>query len=271
VKKWFLILIVNVGCAQSLDDSASIDGGRTRDGAIEDEDTGEPGDDTGSAEDSSITPPIDSGTTITDSGTSVTDSGTILKDTGVADTGTIAKDTGPTGPITGGPCASGAAGATALRIRFYNGGGKPTVSYDVWGLPDKSRQKVGVYGYSIGYTVGPWADPYLGEGGLALDSSNFIDIELSTIGLSSIPRATLSLYGRSYNTTASGSFSWQTAKGIGATPSNSMWNSTPYRWYGGDATAYFTAGNGGTLLRIKAGPSSGSVVVNKIELCMEAS
>lgn len=268
MKKLVFLVFVALGCAQSVDDGAAIDGGRSRDndsGGI-DEDTGG-GDSSVGVDTGGVS---DTGATTTDTGT-VTDTGTTTKDTGtvVIDTGTVVTDTGPTGPITGGPCVSGASGATAIRIRFYNGGGKPTVSYDVWGLPDKARQKVGVYGYSIPYTVPAWADPYLGEGGLQLDSSNFIDIELSTVGLSSISSARLSIYGRSYNTTASGSFTWQTFKGTGA--SESISNVAPYRWYGGNATASFVPSDSGVLLRIKAGPPSGSLVVNKIELCMEAS
>ncbi len=265
MKKLVFLAFAALGCAQSLSDGAGIDGGPSReDSAAVDEDTGT------SPADSSVA--NDSGT-VTDTGTSTKDTGTVTVDTGTAskDTGTVVMDTAPSGPITGGPCVSGASGATAIRIRFYNGGGRPTVAYDVWGLPDKSREKVGVYGYSIPYTVPAWADPYLGEGGLQLDSSNFVDIELSTIGLSSIASATLSIYGRSYNTTASGSFNWQTFKGTGATPTNFVSNVAPYQWYGGDATVSFVPGDSGALLRIKAGPSSNSLVVNKIELCMEAS
>jgi hypothetical protein len=35
-------------------------------------------------------------------------------------------------------------------------------------------------------------------------------------------------------------------------------------------TAAISAGNNGVLIRIKAGPSSGSLVVNRIEICMQA-
>lgn len=274
MKQLCILLVAAMGCAHSVESGGTPRG----DGAIDEEDTSTTIDDSAGGEDDTSAPGVDTGTTTadtrtttTDSSTTPTDTGTTPRDTGVADTGTPVVDTGPTGPITGGPCVSGASGATAIRVRFYNGGGKPTVAYDVWGLPNKTRQKVGVYGYTIPYTVPGWADPYLGEGGLQLDSSNFIDIELSTVGLSSITSATLSLYGRSYSTGTSGSFNWQTFKGTGATPSNSMSNVTPYRWSNGTATAAFVPGDGGVLLRIKAGPSSNSLVVNKIELCMEAS
>jgi hypothetical protein len=35
-------------------------------------------------------------------------------------------------------------------------------------------------------------------------------------------------------------------------------------------TTEISPGDDGVLLRIKAGPSSGALVVNRIELCMEA-
>jgi hypothetical protein len=35
-------------------------------------------------------------------------------------------------------------------------------------------------------------------------------------------------------------------------------------------TTEISAGNGGVKIRIKAGPNSGALVVNKIELCMQA-
>ena len=185
------------------------------------------------------------------------------------------------GPITGGPCSSGATGATAFRLRWAGSGAGSTAyaAYDVEGLPDKTTLHMGAYGYSIGYTP-TFDDPFLGVGGLALDSSGFVDVDFSTVGLTSITRATLSIKGRSFNTTASGSFSWQTASGVGATPSGAVANSAPYAWYGplpflgsggpiGDVTAVVQPGK--TIkLRIKAGPPSGSLVVNLIELCLEA-
>ena len=64
----------------------------------------------------------------------------------------------------------------------------------------------------------------------------------STVGLSSIKKVTLAVYGRSFATTTSGSVSWQTFKGIGASPSGGVANSTPYQWYSADATAYSRAG-----------------------------
>lgn len=184
--------------------------------------------------------------------------------------GTDAAIDGPPGVITGGPCLSGQAGATAYRIRWANAGGKATVVYEVNGLPDKSRDKAGAYGYVIGFTP-QFVDPFLGDGGLLLDSSSFVDLELTTVGVAQIASARLSIFGRSFNTTASGSFNWQTFDGTGATPSNLVSNAAPYKWYAGDMTAALDPSDSGVLIRIKAGPSSGSLVVHRIELCLQAS
>jgi len=182
----------------------------------------------------------------------------------------IPPDLTPAGPITGGPCLSGAIGATAFRVHWTDSGGRATVSYDVHGLPDKTRWKVGVYGYGVGFTP-QFVDPFLGSGGLQLDSSDFIDVELSTVGVSRITSASLSLFGRSYSTGTSGSFNWMTFTGSGSTPLNHVSNVAPYRWYSGDATAAIAPSDRGILLRIKAGGSSNSLVVNRLELCIHAS
>lgn len=175
----------------------------------------------------------------------------------------------PAGIITGGPCSSGAAGATAYRMRWANSGGSATPVYEVHGLPDKTRNHVGAYGYQIGFTAS-YVDPYLAQGGLQLDGSDFVDIDLSTVGVASISSAKLSLYGRSYNTTASGSFNWQTFEGTGSTATNFVSNVAPYAWYTADMTTEISPGDGGIKIRIKAGPNSGALVVNRIEICVQA-
>ena len=93
---------------------------------------------------------------------------------------------------------------------------------------------------------------------------------LTTVGVATISNATLSVYGRSFNTTAPGSFHWQTFDGTGAAPTNLVSNSAPYQWYSAAMTTEISPGDNGVLVRIKAGPSSGSLIVNRIEICMTA-
>ena len=175
----------------------------------------------------------------------------------------------PAGVITGGPCSSGATGATAYRVRWADAGGTAQVVYEVNGLPDHSRDHTGAFG-QIGFTP-RFVDPFLGDGGLQLDGSDFVDIELTTNGVANIASATLSIFGRSFNTTASGSFNWQTFVDVGSTPTNFVSNVAPYRWYSADMTSALAPGDPNTLIRIKAGPASGVLVVNRIEICVVAS
>jgi hypothetical protein len=198
--------------------------------------------------------------------------GSITDGPGTGDSGTGGPDAAPDGPpgvITGGPCLSGQAGQTAYRIRWANAGGQAQVVYEVNGLPDQSRDKAGAYGYVIGF-VPQFVDPFLGDGGLLLNSSDFVDLELTTAGVAQIASARLSIFGRSYNTTTSGSFNWQTFDGTGAAPANLVSNAAPYQWYSADMTTELSPGDTGVLIRIKAGPSSGSLVVHRIELCLQA-
>lgn len=183
----------------------------------------------------------------------------------------VPRDTGarPDVPVTGG-CISGAPGRYAARFRWTGSGSRASVSYEANTLPDRSRWRVTAASRAIGYTP-VWGDPFLGEGGLDLSGTVFMHVELSTAGLSSIRGVTLAIYGRSYNISASGSFSWMSFDGAGAAPSGSVANSAPYRWYRADATDAFRPGNSGVLLRISPGPPSGSLVVNRVELCFDAS
>lgn len=173
----------------------------------------------------------------------------------------------PAGIITGGPCLSGQPGKTAYRVRWAKSGSSAYVVYEVNGLPDKSRDHTGAFGYQIGFTP-QYVDPFLAQGGLQLDGSSFVDIELTTVGVSQIASAKLAVYGRSFNTTASGSFNWQTFDGTGSTPTNFVSNVAPYAWYAADMTTELSPGDNGVLIRIKAGPNSGTLVVNRIELCL---
>ncbi|MEO6952813.1 MAG: hypothetical protein ABI321_13485, partial [Polyangia bacterium] len=227
------------------------------------EDGGANGMDLGAAGDASAP------TTTTDGGgTDFSGSGT---DGGSGSDGGSGTDGSSAGIITGGPCASGANGATAYRVRWAGTGAGSTAYpvYEVNGLPDKTRDHTGAYTYQIG-SAAEWDDPYLGAGGLVLDGGDFVDIEISMGGIAHVTSATLAILGRSFATTSDGSFSWQTASGTGATAIDAVSNVAPYAWYGADVTAVIDAGDTGLLLRMKAGPSSDSLVVNRIELCLVA-
>jgi len=187
-----------------------------------------------------------------------------------ADASPDVREAGVDVPPTGG-CVSGAVGTHVARFRWTGttSGSRASVSYEANTLPDRSRWRVTAASRSIGYTP-VFGDPFLGEGGLELSGTVFIDVELSTAGLGAISNVTLAVYGRSYNTTASGSFAWRTFSGSGATPSGFVSNVAPYRWYRADATASFVPGDSGVLLRITPGPPSGALVVSRVEVCFDA-
>ncbi len=248
-----LVAMFAIACGPPIrgrDDDASIGGG---------DDDASAGSDSGGGGD-------DGGATGNDGGGN--DGGTGNDGGSVQDGGSAMPDA-PAGIITGGPCQSGQPGAAAYRIRWAQSGSTAYVVYEVNGLPDKTPDHAGAYGYQIGFTPS-YVDPFLAQGGLQLDGSDFVDLELSTSGVSSIASAKLSIYGRSFNTTASGSFSWQTINGVGSTATNFVSNVAPYQWYSADMTSELPVNRDGVLVRIKAGPNSGSLVVNKIELCLQA-
>jgi hypothetical protein len=192
-------------------------------------------------------------------------------DAGGADAGGFDAGRADAGDPTGG-CVSGATGTHVVRFQWTGttSGSTAYVVYEANTLPDRTRWRVTAASRSIGYTP-VFRDPFLGEGGLDLSGTVFIDVEISTSGLSSVRGATLSIYGRSFSTTASGSFSWMSFSGSGATPSGFVSNVAPYRWYGADATDALPAGDGSTLLRIEAGPPSGALIVARGEICFDAS
>ncbi|MCB9592009.1 MAG: hypothetical protein H6719_04690 [Sandaracinaceae bacterium] len=175
------------------------------------------------------------------------------------------------GPPPGATCLSGGTGTHVLRFRWAGSLGDPVayVVYEANTLPDTTRWHVSAASRSIGYRP-VFADPFLGEGGLDLSGTVFIDVELSTSGLSRVRNATLAIYGRSFNTTTSGSFEWMSFSGSGASPYAGVSNAAPYAWYGASATSALPAGDSGTLLRIEAGPPSNALVVNRVEICFDA-
>jgi hypothetical protein len=193
-------------------------------------------------------------------------------DASAADAGAI--DAGPA-PFDagrpGGGCISGALGTHVVRFRWEGtvSGERATVRYEENTLPDIARWRVSAAAMSFDY-VPTFSDPFLGEGGLELSGTAFIDVELSTGGLGAVTSATLAIYGRSFHTTSSGSFSWQTFSDTGEAPSGSVSNVAPYRWYLADATTALPASDDGTLLRIRAGPPSDALIVNRVEICFDA-
>ncbi len=267
MSRWSGLLVLLVACGHPRGNDSGRDAAGTGDDASDTILDAARGDDGGGTGDDGGGTGDDGGGTGSDGGVDP-DAMIVLDDASV-----VVHDAAPDAPagiITGGPCSSTTDGATAYRIRWANGGGTAYVVYEVYGLPDTSSYSASANGYQIGFTPS-YVDPYLAQGGLLLDGSDFVDLHLSTVGVSQITSATLAVYGRSFNTTASGSFYWQTIEGVGSTPTNFVSNVAPYQWYAADMTTEISPGKSGVLIRIKAGPSSGSLVVNRIELCMQAS
>ena len=279
-----VLVLLGGGCADpgsrrdaGIPDDASLDDGGDLDGAGIDAAAMDGGSSDAGAHDAATDGGMDAGPT----DSSVGDSG--VGDSGAADAASA--DAGPTDggtpdtgtPDTGTPdagtgsCISGATGRYAIRFRWLGSGAGSTayVRYDLNDLPDSSRWHVSAASRSFSYTP-VFDDPFLGDGGLDLSGTVFMDVELSTVGLSSIRNVTIAIRGRSFNTTASGSFHWMTFSGSGAAPTNLVANSAPYEWYGADATSAFVTGDGGALLRIMPGPSSNSLVVASVEICFDA-
>jgi hypothetical protein len=170
-----------------------------------------------------------------------------------------------------GGCISGATGTYAARFRWAGNGpsSRAYVQYDLNNFPDASRWKAGAYSRgAVGYQP-VFTDTFLGVGGLEMGGTVFMDVELSTARISTIRKVSLAILGRSFNTTAGGSFSWQSFDGTGATPSGFVSNVAPYRWYVADATAAFRPGNPGVLLRISPGGPSGTLIVSRVEICID--
>ena len=255
--------------SSSQDGGGRSDGGRSDATAPGDRDSGA-FDDGGSLGDGGTS---DDGGSLGDGGTS--DDGS-LGDSGTSDGGSFgdggSSDSGTdSGSVFPGGCISGATGNYAARFRWAGNGpsSRAYVQYDLNNFPDASRWRAGAYSRgAVGYNP-VFSDTFLGAGGLDMGGTVFMDVELSTARLSTIRRVTLAILGRSFNTTASGSFSWMTFDGAGATPSGLVANSAPYKWYLADATTAFRPGNAGVLLRISPGGPSGTLVVNRVEVCID--
>lgn len=167
------------------------------------------------------------------------------------------------------PCLSGGNGKYVARFKWLGNGpsSRAYVRYESNTLPDTSRWKAGANARNVGYQP-VFQDTFLGEGGLQMSGTVFMDVELSTQG-ASYTKATLAIFGRSYNTTSSGSFRWQTFSGVGNSPYGGVANSAPYQWYTADATAALPTGNASTLLRIYPDGPSNALIVRQVEICFE--
>jgi hypothetical protein len=171
----------------------------------------------------------------------------------------------PLGVVTGGPCLSGATGATLLRITIDDVHDVATVVYDADGTPDHSGY-VGIYGYTIPYT--PFYDDTFGGGGLDLDSDDFVDFTASTAAITHLTSATLSLYGTT--TAGTSGFSWQSTLGYGETSPSYVTNTLPYTWTSVDVTSILAPADAHSWFRIKTLASENGIIVKKIELCVVA-
>lgn len=160
------------------------------------------------------------------------------------------------------PCSRGG-GFVAFRFHYSSSSGTSPIT-DVYGLPDRSNWEV--------FPAYPTMLVDLANGGgINIGSSNWIIIRYSVVGMTSISSATLSIRGRSYSTGSSGSFIARTPlHGDTASATNSVSNAWPYTWTSIDFTGYVAVGDtpGLTGIRMYGGPSSSSIVVNTVELCI---
>lgn len=173
----------------------------------------------------------------------------------------------PLGRVTGGPCLSGANGSTAFRVLWTDDKGTPIPKTEKLGLPDPSHFSASTFTGPGGKTP-EYDDPYFG-GGVAIDSTNGVDIALSTRGLPHVRSARLAVLARSFDTSTSGSFEWRTNMAVGTTPAGGISNGSPYEWTTADITAALSPDTADELIRITPGPPSLSLVIARVELCLD--
>jgi hypothetical protein len=162
----------------------------------------------------------------------------------------------------GPPCLSGS-GFAAFRFHYGASATSPVV--DAFGLPDGSNfEATPVFSTSI-VDVG-------NGGGVEIGSGNWILIRYSVAGLTTIRSATFSVFGRSYDVSASGSFdAWSPLYGDDSTAQDAVSNAWPYAWTSVDYTGHVAAGDspGLTGIRLYSGPGSDDLVIHAIELCID--
>jgi|GEM_PF-6082033 len=216
---------------------------------------------TGDAGPSDGAPGKDGGLASKDGAANDTDSGG--GDSGVSDASSLADSSDASPPLLGPACTHGA-GFVAWRFHYK---GSTSAVTDVYSLPDKSNWQA-VPAYSTMFSDA------LHGGGIEIGGGNWILIRYSVSGMSTIKGATLSVYGRSYDTTASGSFNaWSPLYGDNPSPTNSVSNAWPYTWTTVDFSNGVKVGDlpGLTGIRLYSGPNSNVLVINTVELCIDGS
>ena len=180
---------------------------------------------------------------------------------GASDAASAAIDA-PVGPVTGGPCASGASGATLLRVRIDDVQGQAEVVYEADGTANHAGY-AGIYGYVVGFTPAYFDD--IGGGGLSLDSHDFVDLTTSTAAISHLQTMTVAIYGRAI--AGHTGWHWQSSLAAGQTAVDLVGDTVPYAWYTADVTPAFQAGDGHAFVRIKTLDSQNAIIASRIELC----
>lgn len=165
--------------------------------------------------------------------------------------------------LLGPPCSHGP-GFVAWKFHYK---GSTSAITDVYSLPDNSNWQ------AVPAFATMFSDALHG-GGIEIGSGNWILIRYSVANMSVINGATLSVYGRSYDTTTSGSFdAWSPLYGDNASPTDSVSNAWPYTWTSIDFSNGVHIGDtpGLTGIRLYSGPSSNVLVINTVELCIDGS
>ena len=149
--------------------------------------------------------------------------------------------TPPTGIITGGPClrvrrarpAIASAGRTAAAPRRWTTRRTacPTTRA-ITPRPTATRSA----------SRRRFVDPFLGDGGVALDDSDFIDIELSTAGISSISKATLVDLRPQLQHHRERQLQLADVRRHRLDPDDFVSNVAPYQWYSADMTTAISPG-----------------------------
>lgn len=166
--------------------------------------------------------------------------------------------------LLGPPCSHGK-GFVAWKFHYANN--STSAITDVYSLPDNSNWQA-VPAYSTSFVDS------LHGGGIQISGGNWILIRFSVQGMKTINGATLSVFGRSYDTTTSGSFNaWSPIYGSVYSPQNSHSNAWPYQWVTVDYSSNVKIGDspGLTGIRLYSGPNSNVLVINTVELCIDGS